>query len=55
MNVDIEKVIATLSEQIGLLTKDNVILRVLVKQLEDELESVRAAQVKEKGSGIPTP
>lgn len=55
MNVDIEKVIAVLGEQIGVLTKDNTILRVLVQQLEDELQSVRAAQVKEKGSGIQAP
>lgn len=55
MNVDIDKVVAVLGEQIGALTKDNTILRVLVQQLQDELESVRAAQVKEKGSGVQTP
>lgn len=48
MQVDIEKVIAVLSEQIATLTKDNAILRVLVSQLESELESVRASQVKQK-------
>lgn len=52
MNVDIDKVITMLSEQVSTLTKDNVILRVLVQQLEEELESTRASQVKEKGSGI---
>lgn len=55
MNVDIDKVITMLSEQVSSLTKDNIILRVLVQQLEDELESVRATQVKEKGSGIQAP
>lgn len=48
MQVDIDKVVALLSEQIASLSRDNAILRVLVTQLESELESVRAAQVKEK-------
>lgn len=52
MNVDIDKVITLMSEQIGSLTKDNIILRVLVQQLEEELQSVRAPQVKEKRSGV---
>jgi hypothetical protein len=55
MNVDIDKVISMLSDQVGVLTKDNIILRVLVQQLEDELQSVRASQVKEKGSRVQTP
>jgi hypothetical protein len=55
MNVDIDKVITTMSEQIGSLTKDNIILRVLVQQLEEELQSSRATQVKEKGSRVQTP
>lgn len=54
MNVDIDKVITMLSEQVGVLTKDNTILRVLVQQLEYELELSRASQVKEKRSGIST-
>lgn len=53
MNVDIDRVITVMSEQIGLLTKDNIILRVLVQQLEEELESSRETQVKEEGSRIP--
>ena len=48
MQVDIEKVVTALSEQIALLTRDNAILRVLVSQLEAEVESVREIQVKEK-------
>lgn len=52
MNVDIDKVITLMSEQIGSLTKDNIILRVLVQQLEEELQSSRATQVKEKGSRV---
>lgn len=52
MNVDIDKVITMLSEQVSTLTRDNIILRVLVQQLEEELESVRASQVKEKRSGV---
>jgi hypothetical protein len=52
MNVDIDKVISMMSEQISTLTKDNIILRVLVQQLEDELQSARATQVKEKGSRV---
>lgn len=55
MNVDIDKVMTMMAEQIGSLTKDNIILRVLVQQLENELESVRATQVKEKGSRVQTP
>jgi len=55
MNVDIDKVITMLSEQVGSLTKDNIILRVLVQQLEEELQSIHATQVKEKGSGVQTP
>jgi regulator of replication initiation timing len=55
MNVDIDKVITTMSEQIGSLTKDNIILRVLVQQLEEELQSVRETQVKKEGSGVQTP
>lgn len=54
MNVDIDKVITAMSEQIGSLTKDNIILRVLVQQLEEELQSSRETQVKEKGSRVPT-
>jgi hypothetical protein len=48
MQVDIDRVVAALTEQIANLFRDNAILRVLVSQLEAELESVRAAQVKEK-------
>ena len=48
MQVDIDKVVALLTEQIASLSRDNAILRVLVSQLESELESVRAIQVQEK-------
>lgn len=52
MQVDIDKVVSLLTEQIASLTRDNTILRVLVSQLESELESVRAVQVKEKAGSI---
>lgn len=48
MQVDIDKVVSLLTEQIGTLSKENAILRVLVSQLETELESVCAIQVQEK-------
>ena len=48
MQVDIDKVVALLTEQIASLSRDNAILCVLVTQLEPELESVRAIQVQEK-------
>jgi hypothetical protein len=55
VSVDIDKVMTLMAEQIGSLTKDNIILRVLVQQLEDELQSICATQVKEKGSRVQTP
>lgn len=48
MQVDVDKVVSLLSEQIASLSKENAILKVLVSQLETELESVRAIQVQEK-------
>lgn len=48
MQADADDVIKLMSEQIGSLYRDNAVLRVLVAQLESELESVRASQVKEK-------
>jgi hypothetical protein len=54
MNVDIEKVMTMMAEQIGSLTKENIIFRVLVQQLEDEVQFTREAQVKKERSGVQT-
>lgn len=48
--VDVNRVISNLSEQLANALKDNAILNVLVSQLQTELESLRATQVKEKGN-----
>lgn len=55
MQVNIDEVVEAMSNQIAALTKDNIILRVLVKQLENELNSENAPQVKEKGSRVQAP
>jgi hypothetical protein len=46
MQINIDEVMNSLSEQIAALIKDNAMLRVLVSQLESELDSLRASQVK---------
>lgn len=46
--IDIDKVVSILTEQIATLSKDNAVLRVLVSQQETELQSLRASQVEEK-------
>lgn len=48
MQINIDEVMNALSEQIAALIKDNAMLRVLVSQLESELDSVRASQVKQE-------
>lgn len=53
--LDIDKVVSALSEQLANLLKENAILRVLVSQLQSELDSVHETQVKEDGKGISTP
>lgn len=54
MNVNIDEVVDAMANQIASLTKDNIVLRVLVKQLESELNLANASQVKEKGSRVQT-
>lgn len=51
--VNVDKVIQLLSEQIATLSQENAVLKVLLSQFQDEVNSLHEAQVKEKGSGIP--
>jgi hypothetical protein len=53
MQVDLNEVIDALSNQVAQMTKDSILLRLIIEKQQKELEVLRASQVKEEGSGIP--
>lgn len=53
MQVNLEEVIEALSNQVAQMTKDSILLRLIIEKQQKELEVLRASQVKEEGSGIP--
>jgi hypothetical protein len=53
MQVNLDKVIDALSNQVAQMTKDSIVLRLIIEKQQEELEVLRASQVKEEGSGIP--
>ena len=53
MQVNLDEVIDALTNQVAQMTKDSILLRLIIEKQQKELEVLRASQVEKEGSGIP--